>query len=51
MLYRHIVGIPMGTNCAHLVADSFLFCYISDLMTSLSGDYQADIIEALNSTS
>ena len=34
-LYRQIVGIPMGTNCAPLVAD-FLFCYERDFMTSLS---------------
>ena len=26
-LYRQIVGIPMGTNCAPLVADIFFFCY------------------------
>ena len=26
-LYRQIVGIPVGTNCALLVADLFLFCY------------------------
>ena len=26
-LYGQIVGIPMGTNCAPLVADLFLFCY------------------------
>ena len=25
--YRQIVGIPMGTNCAPLVVDLFLFCY------------------------
>ena len=24
-LYRHIVGISMGTNCAPLVADLFFF--------------------------
>ena len=41
----------MGTYCAPLVADLFLFCYERDFMTSLSGDNQADIIEALNSTS
>ena len=35
-LYRQIVGIPMGTNCAALVADVFLFCYERDFMTSLS---------------
>ena len=50
-LYRQIAGIPMGTNCAPLVADLFLFCYERDFMTSLSDDYQADIIEAFNSTS
>ena len=50
-LYRKIVGIPMGTNCAPLVADLFLFCYERDFMLSLSDNYQADIIEAFNSTS
>ena len=49
-LYRQIVGISMGTNCAPLVADSFLFCYKRDFMTSLSGYNQADIIEAFSST-
>ena len=33
-LYRQIVGIPMGTNCAPLVADLFLFCYERDFMMS-----------------
>ena len=50
-LYRQIVGIPMGTNCAPLVADLFLFCYKRDFMVSLSDNNQADIIEAFNSTS
>ena len=46
-LYRQIVGIPMGTNCAPLVADLFLFCYERDFMLSLSDNYQTDIIELL----
>ena len=50
-LYRQIVGIPMGTNCAPLVAGLFLFCYEGDFMTSLSDVKQAEIIEAFNSTS
>ena len=37
-LYRQVVGIPMGTNCAPKVADLFLFCYESDFMMSLSDD-------------
>ena len=50
-LYRQIVGIPMGTNCAPLVADLFLFCYERDFMLSLSDNNQSDVIEAFNSTS
>ena len=50
-LYRQIVGIPMGTNCAPLVADLFLFCYERDFMTTLSDVKQAEIIEAFKSTS
>ena len=50
-LHRQIVGIPMGTNCAPLVADLFLFCYERDFMLSLSDNDQTDIIEAFNSTS
>ena len=50
-LYIQIVGIPMGTNCAPLIADLFLFCYERDFMLSLTDYYQADIIEAFNSTS
>ena len=50
-LYRQIVGIPMGTNCAPLVADLFLFCYERDFMLSLSEDKQSDVIQAFNSTS
>ena len=50
-LYRQIVVIPMGTNCAPLVADLFLFCYERDFMLSLSDKNQTDIIGAFNSTS
>ena len=50
-LYRQVVGSPMGTDCAPLVANLFLFCYERDFMTSLSDDEQADVIDALNTTS
>ena len=36
----------MGTYCAPLVADLFLFCYEGDFMLSLSDNNQTDIIEA-----
>ena len=41
----------MGTHCAPLVADLFLFCYERDFMMSLSDDKQADVIDAFNITS
>ena len=36
-LYRQIVGIPMGTNCAPLVEDLLnnLFCYERDFMLTI----------------
>ena len=48
-LYRQTIGIPMGTKCAPVVADLFRFCYERDFMKSLSGENQADMIEAFNS--
>ena len=42
-IYRQVIGIPMGTNSAPLVADLFMF--------SLSPDNQPDIIQAFNGTS
>ena len=41
----------MGTNCAPLVADLFLFCYERGFMMSLSDDKQADVIDGFNITS
>ena len=39
-LYRQTIGIPMGTNCAALVADLFLFCYERDFMKFLPRENQ-----------
>ena len=50
-LYRQIVGFPMGTNFAPLVADLFLFCYERDFMKNLYSHNQADVIKAFNLTS
>ena len=41
----------MGTNCAPLDADLFLFCSERVFMMSLSDDKQADITDAFNTTS
>ena len=45
------MGIPMGTNCAPVVADLFSCCYENDFMLSLSGEKEAEIIEAFSSRS
>lgn len=50
-VYRQVIGIPMGTNCAPLVADLFLFCYESEFMSNLRKDNKIDIINAFNDTS
>ena len=41
----------MGTYCAPLIADLFLFCYERDFMASFSYHKEAEIIQAFNSTS
>ena len=41
----------MGTSCAPLVANLFLFCYERDFMMPLSDDKQADFIDAFKTTS
>ena len=41
----------MGTNCAPLVADLFLFCYERDFMKSLTKVKRYDLIDTFNSTS
>ena len=42
----------MGTNCAPLVANLFLFCYERDFIKNISSaDNQAGVIKAFNLTS
>ena len=41
----------MGTKCAPLVADLFLFCYEGDFMMCLSDNMKADAIDAFNTIS
>ena len=49
-IYKQVIGIPMGTNCAPLIADLFLYCYERDFMLKLKPDTQSDIIDAFNKT-
>ena len=43
MVYQQIVGIPMGTNCAPLIVDLFLFCYERDFMSNLHKSRRYDL--------
>ena len=36
-LFRQMVGIPMGTNCAPLLADLFLYSYENGFLDKLKG--------------
>ena len=41
-----VVGIPMGTNCVHLIANLFLHCHESQFMTKVYKDpFKSDFIE------
>ena len=51
MVYQQIVGIPMGTNCAPLIADWFLFCYERDFMSNLHKSKRHNLIDMFNYTS
>ena len=50
-IYRQNIGIPMGTNCAPLIADLFLYCYERDFMLGLAKDGDTQKIDAFNKTS
>ena len=45
MVCQQIVGIPMGTNCAPIIADLFLYCYERDFRSNLQNSLQFDIID------
>ena len=51
MVYQQIVGFPMGTNCAPLIADLFLYCYERDFMSNLLKSKRFDLIDKFNDTS
>ena len=51
MVYQQIVAIPMGVNCAPLIADLFLYCYERDFMSDLHKSKRFDLIDMFNDTS
>ena len=35
-LFRQAIGIPMGTNCASLLADLFLYTYENEFLDNIN---------------
>ena len=51
IVYHKIVGIPMGTNCAPLIADLILYCYERDFISNLHKSKRQDLKDIFNDTS
>ena len=51
MVHQQIVGIPMGTNCAPLIANLFLYYFERDFMSNLQKSKPFDLIDKFNDTS
>ena len=51
MVYKQIMGISLGTNCASLIAELFIFCYERYFISSLLKSIPYDFIDMLNDTS
>ena len=50
-VHRKDLGIHMGTNCALLIAELFLFCNESRFMANLHKNlYKSDLINTFNNT-
>jgi hypothetical protein len=50
ILFQQVVGIPMGTNCAPLLADLFLYSYDSKFLQKLVKDKKIHGVRAFNFT-
>jgi hypothetical protein len=48
LIFQQVVGIPMGTNCAPLLADLFLYSYEADFIQSLITSGQKNLARSFN---
>lgn len=49
-IFQQTIGIPMGTNCAPLLADLFLFSYEAEFVEELVKSGHRDLAKAFNFT-
>ena len=50
MIFQQTIGIPMGTNCAPLLADLFLYTYEAEFIQKLIAQKQKNIAQSFNFT-
>ena len=48
--FRQVIGIPMGTNCAPLLADLFLYSYESEFLDKLISKGKRNLARQFNLT-
>ena len=46
--FQQTIGIPMGTNCAPLLADLFLYSYESDFLDGLLKQKHKQLAQSFN---
>ena len=47
-IFQQTIGIPMGTNCAPLLADLFLYSYEADFLDGLLKQKQKQLAQSFN---
>ena len=47
-LFRQVIGIPMGTNCAPLLADLFLYSYENEFLDNMIRSGQRRLARSFN---
>ena len=50
LVFQQVVGIPMGTNCALLLADLFLYSYEADFIQGLIKSDKRHLAKSFNFT-
>ena len=50
VIFQQTIGIPMGTNCAPLLADLFLYTYEAEFIQNLIARKQKNIAQSFNFT-
>ena len=50
VILQQTIGIPMGTNCAPLLADLFLYTYEAEFIQKLIANKQKNLAQSSNYT-